>query len=320
MNKIDGRRMSAAVCYLTPAVRARANLTIRANTLVHRVRLDMERVVGIEVETDGRIETLRADRVVLCGGAIATPGVLLRSGIGPRAALDRMGVRMAVENHGVAARLLDHPGVAVVMVPKPRIAPRSHPLIQVGLRYRTPDSPLPNNMMCQPGGFLQFPQAIAPLVNIMGHLGKPRGAGRIAYPSADPRAHPIIDGDMLHDPDDRAEALYALELFYRLASTTPLKKLAYFFWPPERALRTAEGREAWVWRVCGSGYHPCGSVPMGADADPGAALDQYGRVRGVTGLHVADASIVPTVPSSNTNLPSMMIGERFGAWFRDGIL
>ena len=320
MNKIDGRRMSAAVCYLTPAVRARANLTIRANTLVHRVRLDKERVVGIEVETDGRIETLRADRVVLCGGAIATPGVLLRSGIGPRAALDRMGVRMAVENHGVAARLLDHPGVAVVMVPKPRIAPRSHPLIQVGLRYRTPDSPLPNNMMCQPGGFLQFPQAIAPLVNIMGHLGKPRGAGRIAYPSADPRAHPIIDGDMLHDPDDRAEALYALELFYRLASTTPLKKLAYFFWPPERALRTAEGREAWVWRVCGSGYHPCGSVPMGADADPGAALDQYGRVRGVTGLHVADASIVPTVPSSNTNLPSMMIGERFGAWFRDGIL
>jgi choline dehydrogenase len=320
MNKIDGKRMSAAVCYLTPAVRARPNLTLRPMTIVHRVRLSRDRVVGIEVETDGRIETIRAPRIVLCGGAIATPGILLRSGIGRRQQLDRMGVKLVVENPAVGARLLDHPGIGVVMVPRLSTLTLHDPLIQVGLRYRTPDSPVPNNMMCQPGAFLQLRWGTAPLVNIMGHLGKPRGAGRMEFGSADPRERPRIHGDMLYHPEDHAEAMYAMELFYRLASTRPMKKLAHFFWPPERAMRTAAGRGKWLWRICGSGYHPSGSVPMGSDHDPGAALDQHGRVRGVSGLHVADASIFPTIPSSNTHLPTIMVGERFGAWFRDGNL
>lgn len=89
---------------------------------------------------------------------------------------------------------------------------------------------------------------------------------------------------------------------------------------PERVLRDRATLYEWIVRSCDSGYHPCGTVPMGADDDSEAAVDQHGRVRGMTGLWVADASIMPTVPSVNTNVPTLMIGERFGAWLRDGVI
>jgi choline dehydrogenase len=85
-------------------------------------------------------------------------------------------------------------------------------------------------------------------------------------------------------------------------------------------LRDRSKLREWIWQSCGSGYHPCGTVPMGPEGDAAAAVDQHGRVRGVEGLFVADASIMPTVPSANINVPTLMIGERFGEWLRDGVV
>jgi choline dehydrogenase len=104
----------------------------------------------------------------------------------------------------------------------------------------------------------------------------------------------------------------AMLLATRVASTPAMRDLATHFLPTARTLRSRDGLSRFITRICGSGYHPCGTVPMGA------AADARGRVHGTDGLLVADASIMPTIPSANTNPPTLMIGERFGEWLRDG--
>jgi choline dehydrogenase len=320
MNKIDGERMSAARCYLTPAVRRRPNLTIRPDTLVHRVRLKNRRVVGLDLETRGRIEFVAADRVVLSAGAVATPGILLRSGIGPRAALERIGVDVVADVPGVGARLLDHPGAAILMLPRRGVTRAHDPIVQTTYRYTSVGSAYPDDMQLQPASKFSLPWFDVPVVGLATVVGKPRGAGTIVFPSADPHAKPIIDSAILHHPDDRTRAVEGFRLAFELARRGPLADLARLVWPSERALTRRGAINDAIRRACGSGYHPCGTAPMGPDGDPDAVVDQHGRVRGVDGLLVADASIMPTIPSSNTNLPTLMIGERFGEWLRDGPL
>lgn len=320
MNKIGEERMSAARCYLTDEVRRRPNLRIRARTLVRRVLSQNRRVTGVEVETGGRVEVVRTSRVIVSAGAIATPGILLRSGIGPRARVARLGVELVADVPAVAARLLDHPGAAIFLVPRVYPANFGHPLIQTMMRYTSEDSPYPNDMQVQPGSFLRLFGVSLPLVSLMCCVGKPRGHGDIEFTSADPHAKPRIDSRLLVDPVDRARAVEAIELLYRLTRSRAMRGLVRYLWPAERVLRSREALTAWIPRSCDSGYHPCGTVPMGADDDPDAAVDQHGRVREMTGLWVADASIMPTVPSVNTNLPTLMIGERFGEWLREGAL
>jgi choline dehydrogenase len=97
-----------------------------------------------------------------------------------------------------------------------------------------------------------------------------------------------------------------------------IRALSYgIIWPGPAELASVETLEAWLPHACGSGYHPCGTAPMGPEQDPASVVDGHGRVHGVEGLLVADASIMPTIPRANTNLPTILIGERFGAWLRD---
>jgi choline dehydrogenase len=321
MNKIDGVRMSAARGYLTAEVRRRPNFSLSPDTLVRRVVIKNLRVEGIEVERQGRVETIATRKVVLSAGAIATPGILLRSGIGPRDRVERIGVDLVADVPAVGARLLDHPGAAIILLARWGVSRMSHPLIQTVVRYTSKNSPYPNDMQMQPGSFLPLhPLIHLPTVTMMCCVGKPRGHGRIEFTSADPHEKPRINSDMLVHPEDRARAVEAMQLAYECARSPAMRGMARFLWPREGVLSKREALEEWIYKSCGSGYHPCGTVPMGADGDAGAAVDQHGRVRGVEGLWVADASIMPTVPSANTNLATLMIGERFGEWFRDGVL
>ncbi len=314
MNLVRGERMSAARCYLGPAVRRRENLRIRANTLVRRILLRGRRVVGVEVETHGRVSQVGARRVVLCAGATATPGVLVRSGIGPRATVERIGVTCVADVPAVGARLLDHPGTAIFLLPRGRVQDNRHPLIQTVLRYAEPAGGR-NDMQLQPGSCVPSQVGVTlPLLSIMGHVGKPRGRGRIEFTSASPRALPRIDSRLLVDAADLDRAVDAMTLAAEIALTPAMRELARLFWPPARVVAKKEALRRWIPRVCDSGYHPCGTVPMGAGDDPNAATDGRGRVRGVEGLFVADASSMPTIPAANTNLTVLMIGERVGAW------
>ncbi len=320
MNKIAGERMSAARCYLGAAVRRRENLAIRPDTLVHRVRLKNRRVVGLDVETRGKIEFLPAEKVVLSAGAIATPGILLRSGIGPRFVLERLGVESVANLPAVGARLLDHPGAVVILLPRRGVTRLADPIIQSTWRYTSTGSEYPDDMQLQPASIISFPWFHAPFVGIATVVGKPRGHGTIVWNSADPRARPRIDSALFHDPEDRARALEGLRLAHQVLGCRPIAELARFAWPPERYLRDRSLLERFLFKSCGSGYHPAGTVPMGPEGSEDAAIDQHGRVRGVEGLFVADASIMPTIPSSNTNVPTLMIGERFGEWLREGVI
>ena len=321
MNKIDGVRMSAARCYLTAAVRARPNLTIRARTHVRRVLFEGRRSVGVEIELrGGGVETIRARRVVLTCGAIATPGLLLRSGVGPRAVLERLGVSTVANVPAVGARLLDHPGSAFFLVPREGVVGRGDPLIQTVLRWRSVGGEVPNDLQMQAGSCLPFPGFEVPLVSIMINLGKPRSVGTLTWESADPHARPRIDSNLFGDAADRARGAEALELGWLLASSPEMRALARVLAPSERTLSRRDALAEYVGRVNDSGYHPCGTVPMGRASDAHAATDGRGRVRGVDGLVVADASLMPTIPTANTNLTVLMMGERFGAWLRDGAL
>ncbi len=204
----------------------------------------------------------------------------------------------------------------MVLAPRPGVGGLGHPLIQTVLRFTAEDSPFEGEMQLQPGCILQFPWMTVPMVSLMCCIGKPGGVGSIEFESADPRCKPKVRYEFLDHPLDRSRAVEAMELGWLLARRGPLSELADFFWPSERVLSDRKRIAEWINSACGSGYHPAGTVPMGTGSD--GAVDERGHVRGVTGLRVADASIMPTLPSSNTNLATIMIGERFGEWLANG--
>jgi len=317
MNKLRGVRMSAARGYLTDAVRARENLRILPHTVVHRVRFRNRKVVGLTVETLGRMHEIATSRIILAAGAIASPGILLRSGIGPRASVERLGVELVAEVPAVGARLLDHPGVGIFFRPKRGLHNERFPIIQNVLRFTSKGSPYVNDVQLQPLSFLPTPWGIdVPVVTLGVCVGKPRGHGGIEWNDTNPHRRPILDPGFLLDAADKAVALEALRLGLLAADTNIMRDMATLLWPRRDVVEDDAKLAAALPRICDSGYHPCGTVPMGRDGDPGSAVTQYGRIRPVDGLWVADASVMPTIPSSNTNFPTLMMGERFGEWFK----
>ncbi|HVH47330.1 MAG TPA: GMC family oxidoreductase N-terminal domain-containing protein [Labilithrix sp.] len=324
MNKTaSGHRVSAARGYLTRSVRGRSNLTIMPNTLVRRVRFSGRRAQGVEIERFGAVRDLACDRIVLAGGAIATPGLLLRSGIGPERDVLRLGVSLVHDAPGVGARLLDHPGLAVFFAPNAKgLASLDHPLIQTVCRYTSTDSACPDDMQLQPGSWVPLPRlpvAGVTIATCIGTcIGKPRGHGRLRYVSARADTLPTIETAFLVDEADRARAREALRWIGRLSRTKAISALARPIYPSRHPFDAGGEFRGPLEQITGSGYHPCGTAPMGPDGEPHAVTDGRGRVRGVSGLYVADASLMPTIPSSNTNVPTLMIGEKMGAWLRDG--
>ncbi|NUP09638.1 MAG: NAD(P)-binding protein [Polyangiaceae bacterium] len=319
MNKVGGERMSAARCYLTPAVRRRPNLHVRAQTLVRRIVFLDKRFSAIEVERDGVVETITADRLVLAAGAIGTPGILLRSGIGPRAELARLGVDRIVDSPSVARRMIDHPGAAILLAPRRPFTDYEQPVLQTMARATSIGSDHPFDLQLQPGSWLPIFGLDLPIVALMTNIGKPDGSGTLHFESADPHARPIIDARLLDHPRDVARVIDGLERLFELARQPELAELAYPIYPGRRTLSKRALLQEFLPKVTGSGYHPCGTVPMSATDIEEGAVDEGGRVRGVRGVVVGDASIMPTIPSANTNLASIMIGERVGEWLRDGM-
>jgi choline dehydrogenase len=313
MNKVGGERMSVLRCYFTPEVRRRENLRVEAGVLVRRVLFDGTRAVGVEVEREGRVETLRCKRVMLSAGAINTPGILIRSGIGPRERVERLGVDLVRDLPAVGARVLDHHGAAIFFLPSFGVVDLDDPLIQTLYRFTSEASDYPNDMHIQAGSILPLPRVSVPLVSLMCQVGKPLGHGEMHWESADPHAKPRIASHVLELREDRVKAIAALRLAWQIAQSAPMKSLARMVWPRHSTLFSDRMHDA-IRNACDSGYHPCGTVPMGE------ATDFRGRVNGTSGLWVADASLMPTVPSANTNLTCIMMGERFGEWMARGEL
>ncbi|HLZ68308.1 MAG TPA: GMC family oxidoreductase N-terminal domain-containing protein [Dehalococcoidia bacterium] len=317
MNREGSLRISTAIAYLAPA-RGRPNLTVRGDTHVRRVLLDGSRAVGVEIETDGAPESIFADLIVLCAGALQSPAILIRSGIGGREALGRLGLPVAVELAGVCEHLCDHPVAGVIYEPRPGVCRTDVPSVQVTYRYTAAGSDQRNDMQVMPVSFYQT--ADGPVYSIGVVVEQVRGHGRLVVESLNPRLQPRIESHFLEDEEDLRRMVDGMRLALRLGETEPLRALHTGIRRPRaQHLESDASLAAWVRRVADSGFHPCGTAKMGPASDPMAVVDQHGRVYGVRGLLVADASIMPTVPRANTNFTSIMIGERIGAWLRDGM-
>ena len=319
MNKRGRLRISTALAYLMPA-RKRPNLVIRPDTHVLRVVIAGGKATGLEVETDGVRETIDGSRILLSAGSIQTPPILIRSGIGPRDVLERLGISITREAP-VGARLYDHPATLISLVPKPDIADRGQPLIQTTLRYTAKGSSDENDMQLEPISFVQRGQPDDLLVGLAPVVEKTRGHGRLVFESADPYAQPLIQPDFLNDPWDEERMMEGIDIALKMCETPAIKAVTEsIVWPRDEVIEDREKLRSWARRASGSGYHPCSTAPMGAEDDEGAVVDQYGHVYGVDGLFVADASIMPAIPRANINIPTIMIGERFGEWFREQLI
>jgi choline dehydrogenase len=320
MNKLDGRRISAAEAYLTPEVRARENLHIRARTLVRRVLFRNQRAVGVEIEDADGTRRIEASHVILCSGAINTPATLLRSGVGPAAELARLGVECVVDAPAVGRRLLDHPGTGIfVLARRGGIVDSTGPIVQTVFRYASGKCDHRADMLLQPVSFGMFTQGL-PLFGLVLQVGKPRGHGSLRFVSADPHAKPRIESRFFEDAQDRTLAADALRRCRELLETSALRRLGRPLLPWSTWLKSERWRERAPRYLCDSGYHPCGTVPMGVRPSERAAVDARGAVFGVEGLSVADASVMPTVPSSNIHLPTLMVAERMAEWLGESLV
>ncbi len=312
MNKLGRLRISTAIGYLASA-RHRENLTIRSDTHTARVIITKGRAVGIET-ADGVL--IRADLVVLSAGAIHTPGILVRSGIGERTELSRLGVKMVADVPGVGANLADHPALFILLEPRfPEFCDPDLPLVQTICRYtsRGSDRPLDVNieLMTRAGR-----NRADPLFMLAPSLEQVDGRGEVRQSSADPFSEPVISQRFGQNPGDIARHVSALEDAMALVELDPLKSFIAGVRFPDIARRSRSELEGLAGRVSASGFHPCGTARMGPIEDPQCVVDQYGRCHTIEGLVIADASIMPTAPRANINLTTIMIGEMIGEWIR----
>ncbi|HEY0237176.1 MAG TPA: GMC family oxidoreductase N-terminal domain-containing protein [Friedmanniella sp.] len=309
VNIVDGMRWNAAFAFLDP-VRHRPNLTVAGDVTVRRLVFEGTTVVGVEVDgPDGR-RTVGARRVVVAGGAYHSPALLLRSGVGPAADLTALGIDVVANLPGVGEHLLDHACVGLNFYGKPDLlaelaAKEWHPDEQSLGRARSSrcdDGPYDIHVFMVAGDNSGHPGL--PPISLYGGAMRARSEGRVRITGADPEAALDIDHRYGSDPDgyDRAVLGESLALLRSMCAQPVLAEIL-----GDEAVH-GDALENIV-NYC----HPAGSCKMGPSDDPGAVVDATGAVHGVTGLYVADASVMPAITRGNINLPTAMIGARIAA-------
>jgi choline dehydrogenase len=326
VNQRNGVRISTAIGYLLPA-RHRLNLSIRANCHVHRVLFEGGRAVGVELDCDGVVQRVYGRRITLSAGAIASPAILLRSGIGPADDLRALDIEPTADLPGVGANLLDHPNAGAVIVPRGGEVDRSVPFIQIMTRYTATGSDEFNDMqfhiLTHSDLSLRLPQLAEQIgakivMNLTASLQRPRSRGRLMLASADPHEAPRIDLDYFADPEDMRRMMEGVRLCWQAAQSPELGPFIERIVPlDEETVRSEEALDAYIRATSRTTFHPAGTARMGPAEQEGAVVDPRCRVHGVENLRVVDASIMPNIVRCNTNLTAIMIGERVADWMRE---
>ena len=317
MNKLGRLRVSAAVGYLAPA-RIRPNLDILAQKTVRRLLIENRQCVGVEVQNRaGEVSEIRAELVVLSAGALMSPSIMLRSGIGAKTQVEALGVELVCDAPGVGQNLADHPALAVVCdVKDTSLIDFDAPIIQTILRYTADGSDKRNDLQIEqisfagrPGGPAQF--VIAPVLEYQ------YGRGQLTLSSAKVDTAPTVENRFCEHVTDRQRLAQCITDTLRFTQVGPLAQMiSGVSFPDLTRGHSQADLEVLCQKFSGSGYHPCGTVKMGPKEDAMAVVDAFGRCHGIDRLVVADASIMPTVPRANTNLTCFMIGEKIGEWLR----
>ena len=321
-NNIDGVRMSMALAYIG-AVRHRLNLTIRANVQANRVVLedgpDGKRAVGIEVESGDETFVVEGGEIVLCAGAVASPQLLMLSGLGPADQLQAQGIPVAVELPGVGQNMRDHPNVSVRFQVKDDVPVDPNAMRALRLRYTATGSGTPNDMILSPASLNTVVRDNNPAHTVNCGLYLAAGKGELRLVSADPQAAPSMDYRYLEEDWDRERLRECVRLCVQLLQHEAYSGIIENIIAPTPAdLETNETLDAWLRRYISTSYHISGTCKMGTSDDPMAVVDQQLRVRGVSNLRVADASIMPDVVRANTNVTTMMIAERVSDFIKAG--
>lgn len=327
-NRRDGRtRVSTASAYLPPEVRARPNLTIMAGAVVNRVLLDDGVARGVEVVTGASTQELHARRVVLSAGAVNSPAILLRSGVGPRDELGRHGIDVRLHLPGVGAGLHDQIRTGVFMVPKPGAENYGASVGQIVVRAAADSTARSNDMYYAMVNHFnlahQFPHlreaAGADRVYVVLVVARqPNSRGSVRLASPDPMAAPRIDLNALAVDQDRRLLADGLRVGWELAQSPKIRDLAdRIVLLDDATMASADAVDDYITATVDPAYNPAGTARMGPATDPGTVVDQYCAVHGTTGLFVADASVMPTMPRANINLSVIMIGERVAQMLRD---
>ncbi len=337
----QGRRCSAAEAYLRPAL-ARPNLTVETGALALRIILEQGRAVGVEYASGGAVQIARAGReVILSGGVINSPQLLMLSGIGDPEALAPHGIKIMVGRPGVGRNLQDHlsvladyrrrepgPFVAKMRLDRAVLAlaqaycfgtgPASEtPSGWTGFVKSRPDVELPDIQFlfrAVPGGagpwLPPFKPEFADGFALRAVMLRPESRGHIALASADPAAPVRIHQNFLATEADRRTIRDGLKLVRRLCNTPPLSDFAAGELAPGDSVQSDSHLDAYIRATAATAHHPLGTCKMGRASDPMAVVDPELRLYGVAGLRVVDASVMPDLVGGNINAPVIMIAEK----------
>ena len=341
--KRNGRRCSAAVAHLRPAL-GRQNLTLQTRAVAQRILFDGDRAIGIEYKHGGKTKKILARKeVLLSGGAINSPQLLMLSGIGPADHLRQLGIKLHLDLSGVGQNLQDHPcfimkyvctkpvtihkvtnpvnkmlvgaqwlinqtGLAASNIYEAGGCIRGNPGVEYGnLQYHF----APFGAEYQ-GGRIKLDQAFSIHVDLL----RPKSVGHMELKSESINDKPAIHFNYLAEQDDQQQMIEAVRKVRELVKQSAFDRFRGEAITPGADAQTDDDISAWLKANIETDYHPCGTCRMGSDAM--AVVDGEMNVRGLKGLRVVDASILPKVVSGNLNAPTQMIGER-GADFIRGV-
>ena len=322
-NNPNGIRISTALGYL-PTARHRLNLTIRSDCHVRRLLFDGKRATGVEVESGGERFVVEANEIVMSCGTVGNPQILMLSGVGPAGHLAEHGIPVVHDLPGVGKNLSDHPLIFITFrtkegFPLDGLAPR----LQIGLRYTASGSPLRDDMLLWPMNFASARvdrggERMEPIgIRFVAAIYLAMSKGEIRLRSADPNDEPDINVGLLGDPFDLERAREAVHKAIELSKHPEFEDIIEELTEPTaEALESDDALDEWLRREVVTGNHLTSTCRMGPASDPTSVVDQYGRVHGIEGLRVADASIMPDCVRANTNVTTMMIGERIADFIR----
>ncbi|MCE2463005.1 MAG: mycofactocin system GMC family oxidoreductase MftG [Dehalococcoidia bacterium] len=320
MNNRDGIRVRTALAYLNPP-RHRLNLTVRGDVLAWRILFDGKRATGVEVESGGERFIVEADKIILSAGAIASPHLLMLSGVGPREQLRDLGIPVVHDLQGVGQNLRDHPLVAVRMRIKESVpVSADSPMMQIALRYTAEGSSTRNDVQIMATSY-SIPVGVDPSgrdsFSLICMLELANGSGELRLTSSDPHVQPHLDYRFLVDPWDRRRLREAVRLCIRLLEQDSYKDIVdERLTPADHDLDSEESLDDWLMRNVSTTHHISGTCKMGPESDSLAVVDQHCRVHGLEGLQVVDASVMPNIVRANTNATTIMIAERVADWVR----
>jgi choline dehydrogenase len=322
-NIANGIRWNAAFAYLDPT-RSRTNLTIAGGALTDRLEIRVGKVDAVRVIRNGRGATIKARRFILAAGSYGSPAILLRSGVGDPAELKKIEIAPTLSLRGVGRNLHDHPMVGLGFTGTWRLETS---MVEFGRRRWMPEEQTiakARTSRCSEGFDLHMypvggPSPEGPAAWNWGlaiACMTPRSRGVLKLASADPNSAPILDHAYLTDPEgeDARVLVEGLQIAREFAAAPHLSALLGEEKWPGPAIQSHDQIAEFLRAKIAHYYHPVGTCAMGPAHSRDAVVDARGKVHGLDNCYVADASIIPTIPRANTNIPALVVGLRITSW------